>query len=408
MLKYLVEVLELTCLISLALGALWGSQPCRTPVCSGRFLKGLGAGILAALALSIYKHVIGHVSQETVNFVLQSGAFVALLLCVAGLWLARLTGALKLGAVVLAVLLPLYALTPVFGFPYRFVLADQSAFSDEYLFKLAGFLLALLLSLLLLILARLTLKALPERGGRLLITLLLLVVFAAILGECLQYALARRFLPMSKPLFAVVKFSVNEAAVFRYAGIAVALVAAVLLFIQGLRRPQNYKNAAGRRKLLAASLKQRRSALWLAVFTLTALGVLTLGRASLNRGFELSPAEAFTLKDGVISIPLTQVSDHHLHRFAYQASDGTEVRFIIVQKTGSSFGIGLDACEICGSTGYYERDGQVVCMLCDVVMNINTIGYRGGCNPIPFDYSIDAGAIQIAVEALEKESGRFK
>uniref|UniRef100_UPI0025EC3A10 Fe-S-containing protein n=1 Tax=Selenomonas sp. F0473 TaxID=999423 RepID=UPI0025EC3A10 len=72
--------------------------------------------------------------------------------------------------------------------------------------------------------------------------------------------------------------------------------------------------------------------------------------------------------------------------------DGTEVRVIVVQKGGSAFGVGLDACEICGPTGYLERDGQIVCRLCDVVMNKATIGMPGGCNPIPVEYRVAGGA----------------
>ena len=110
-----------------------------------------------------------------------------------------------------------------------------------------------------------------------------------------------------------------------------------------------------------------------------------------------------------------------LHRFAYTTEPGvaTEtgytttggvgVRFIVIKKPGASaYGIGLDACEICGETGYYERDGQVVCKLCDVVMNINTIGFKGGCNPIPFEYSVEDGSIVVDPAELAQFEKTFK
>ena len=34
------------------------------------------------------------------------------------------------------------------------------------------------------------------------------------------------------------------------------------------------------------------------------------------------------------------------------------VRYIGILKGGNSYGVGLDACEICGPTGYYEKDGH--------------------------------------------------
>ena len=62
------------------------------------------------------------------------------------------------------------------------------------------------------------------------------------------------------------------------------------------------------------------------------------------------------------------------------------VRFIVVKKPkGGSYGIGLDACDICGLAGYYERNDEVVCKRCDVVMNKSTIGFKGGCNPVPLN-----------------------
>ena len=85
----------------------------------------------------------------------------------------------------------------------------------------------------------------------------------------------------------------------------------------------------------------------------------------------------------------------------YTTQGGVGVRVIVIKKPGANaYGVGLDACDICGTTGYYERDGQVVCSKCDVVMNINTIGFKGGCNPIVIDYEMKDGYILIPLDAL--------
>ena len=110
----------------------------------------------------------------------------------------------------------------------------------------------------------------------------------------------------------------------------------------------------------------------------------------------------------MIVIPLTDVEDGHLHRFSYIATGGNNVRFIIVKKPkGGSYGVGLDACDICGLAGYYERNDEVVCKRCDVVMNKSTIGFKGGCNPVPFEYEIKDKKIYIDKATLEKEKDRF-
>ncbi|MDR1586883.1 MAG: DUF2318 domain-containing protein, partial [Treponema sp.] len=97
-----------------------------------------------------------------------------------------------------------------------------------------------------------------------------------------------------------------------------------------------------------------------------------------------------------------------LHRFAFIAEGGTEVRFIVVKKNISSYGVGLDACDICGATGYYERKDGIICRLCDVVMNKSTIGFKGGCNPVPLAYSMREGSMIIKTVDLENEKKRFQ
>lgn len=84
------------------------------------------------------------------------------------------------------------------------------------------------------------------------------------------------------------------------------------------------------------------------------------------------------------------------------------MRFIVIQKGGSAYGVGLDACEICGPTGYIEKDGQVICRLCDVMMNKATIGMRGGCNPVPLKYTVENGQLYVMQNELEQERKRFQ
>ena len=124
---------------------------------------------------------------------------------------------------------------------------------------------------------------------------------------------------------------------------------------------------------------------------------------------EIQP-EPYDMEDGIISIALDKVSDGHLHKFSYVTPKKYDVRFLVVKKpAGTAYGVGLDACDICGIAGYYERgNDEVVCRRCDVVMNKNTIGFKGGCNPVPFEYEIRGGKIYIDVKELEQHETRFK
>ncbi|MBQ1376021.1 MAG: DUF2318 domain-containing protein, partial [Clostridia bacterium] len=44
----------------------------------------------------------------------------------------------------------------------------------------------------------------------------------------------------------------------------------------------------------------------------------------------------------------------------------------------------------------------------DVVMNINTIGFKGGCNPIPVSYSVENGYIVLPTAELTEHEAEFK
>ena len=123
---------------------------------------------------------------------------------------------------------------------------------------------------------------------------------------------------------------------------------------------------------------------------------------------ELVPAIPVAAENGFVSVPIADVQDGHLHRYSYRTQNSTTVRFIIIRKGGNAYGVGLDACEICGPTGYIEREDQVVCKLCDVVMNKATIGLPGGCNPIPLEYKVENGGVRISEENLEKAKKHFR
>ena len=41
-------------------------------------------------------------------------------------------------------------------------------------------------------------------------------------------------------------------------------------------------------------------------------------------------------------------------------------------------------------------------------MNINTIGFKGGCNPIPLEYSVSGGSIIIPMSAVLAGEREFK
>lgn len=111
--------------------------------------------------------------------------------------------------------------------------------------------------------------------------------------------------------------------------------------------------------------------------------------------------------DGLIKLKTGKLKDKKLHRFSYEIS-GKKIRFLIIYKGSGVFGVGFDACEICGSDGYYEKDDNVVCKACGSAINKATVGFPGGCNPIPLNHSITKGYLEIPVAGLKKGFKHFE
>ena len=218
---------------------------------------------------------------------------------------------------------------------------------------------------------------------------------------------AKRWIAIPKDAWNVMSWFINHEAVFTIAaGLALCAVV-VLTWLASRSIPTVGANPAEGR------LGRARSRLYKSMAGTAALGYLcgalliTVGVAYGSQEIELSPPESFSVVDDQVSVNLADISDGHLHRYEYTTSGGVKVRFIVIQKSGSSFGVGLDACEICGPSGYYEKDGKVICKLCEVAMNIATIGFKGGCNPIPIEYKVSNGTLTVPIFALEASASIF-
>lgn len=223
----------------------------------------------------------------------------------------------------------------------------------------------------------------------------------------LRTMLARGMLPRGRFLVALAIGSAEREAWFLHFFSAAAAIVALIVFMRSRRIfPAGTENPAEARKLRAAARNRRRWCLaaWLAL----AASVSSVAAAAFGgRADELKPPETVTAADGEIALSVEKVGDGGLHRFRYVAPGGVETRFIVIRKNPSSFGVGLDACAICGPTGYFERDGQVICGLCDVVMNKSSIGFPGGCNPVPLAHRTADGVLTVKAGDLEKEAWRF-
>ena len=201
---------------------------------------------------------------------------------------------------------------------------------------------------------------------------------------------------------------INNSGMLIFVIFAAILILPITLFSQPKPARLPEYNPAEYRKILANAIHKRRwgAGVIIALFVMTTSS--TAGSYVANKQAEIVPAVPVQAVQGSVDVDLETIKDGHLHRFVYHASTGENVRYIVILKGGSAYGVGLDACEICGATGYYERDNQVICKLCDVQMNKATIGTKGGCNPIPIEYRIEEGKLKVPQSELEKNAKIFK
>ena len=299
-----------------------------------------------------------------------------------------------------------------FGFPYFFstdgiVLMGASLFDTDSLLRLAGFVLGTALVVVVSWGYVVSAARVPwyVRSG------ITTAVFGAIIvpqAILLYQQLANwGYVPRSSLVFTWVLWIQNHQAATQIALAALISLPGIVALWTHPSVPAD-ANPAQKRIRKADQISRREfmglSVLGSAVF----LATLTVGKRMADFVPELSALEPATVKGDKVAVSRSLVDDGHLHRFAFQASDATEVRFLAIKKNDVAYGTGLDACEICGPSGYYEDKGKVICRECGVMMNIQTIGFPGGCNPIPIAYEVVGSEILFSAAELESHAAVFR
>ena len=298
----------------------------------------------------------------------------------------------------------------------EFIYFGEAGISTNAMLRALGFTLGIIICLLLTLSAYEVHKSLRNDKEKYFSLSASILIFIFEYGAAAVTALQRlKILKTSQAIFNISVFDVmiwrgaNPNA-FLYAQLILALIMLVFVIKTHIKPLGEFANRALLRKEKARLRDCRRWSWSLCVFGLIAIFiVVVLHYYDTKPPAEVQP-EPYEINNGIISIELTKVSDGHLHKFSYVTPNKFDVRFLVVKKpAGTAYGVGLDACDICGIAGYYERgDDEVICRRCDVVMNKNTIGFKGGCNPVPFDYEIKDGKIFIDVKELEQHETRFK
>ena len=314
-----------------------------------------------------------------------------------------------------------YKVPDVVNYPFNFGISTENIISTDFAYRIIGWLGGIAVVVIACVAVSKAYLALDQkRLGAATAAIVGLVCFVQTISLC-QIFIARRFIKRGDGLydimFPLTTWFSNNVVLITVVMAAIAIVLAIVVIVLSLQDKEPYSNPAQHRKNRARWRNRRRWAICAIACLVLSIVTVTVVKDYNNQGPVIVESEDVEISDGYMRIPLDQVDDGHLHRFTYETEAGIQitpetgqpyttqggvgVRVIAIKKPGANaYGVGLDACDICGTTGYYERDGQVVCSKCDVVMNINTIGFKGGCNPIVIDYEMKDGYILIPTQAL--------
>jgi FTR1 family protein len=237
-------------------------------------------------------------------------------------------------------------------------------------------------------------------------TVILMVVVVQLTITGLHELSESQILPASSREMAIVGPVVKND-IFFFVTI-LALAAAMMLLEWRKRRAPRTEGLAGA-ALRKAQWSARRERTWMVASCAASCVFILLITAEFvyaRQAAELSPAQLVTLQNGAVRIPVASVSDGALHRFEVE-DDGVGVGFIVMEKPDKTLAVALNACEICGTQGYYQKGGEIICRNCGSAIVPATIGIRGGCNPIPLQSRVEGDTLVIDRAALDPAERTF-
>jgi uncharacterized membrane protein len=374
---------------------------------------GLAAGLLAAVTLAVLRRQTGWVVREfyDLGVLWPLGLSLIIFIIFYPTPQARLVTdsprTLYVGSAVIACLTAL-SLPNLLLYPLDFGVGLDSFFNLDYLKRLRGYAFGLVLLGFLGLTMLSQARRVPQNILKVFLLAGFIVLLSFILLKTAQIMTVRGMLPRSRQLTRVVIFFLNHENIFLFGQI---FIWGILSLVQMIRsyaaKPAGANPAHIRRSKANLRLQSRLGKAVLISLIAVFLSITSL-RAYQNRGPDIADPQEVSGKDGIIELDLKVIGDGQLHRHQYKTKSGTPVRFIVIRKSDTAYGVGLDACDICGQSGYYQRGDQVICKLCDVVMNKVTIGFPGGCNPVPLDFLIKDGKLLVETQNLENEKGRFQ
>lgn len=373
-------------------------------------LIGFAAGIVSAILRSI-PHLLNR-SNLTFYSVIPVILSMLLILILMGLRnriaSRRYENLMTVGTMLYVISSHFYYLPSILLQMTSFAYYGESVVSTAVLFRVLGFVFAILLMVLSAVMVHVAAVKMSGRSVGAVAALSLLVMSVTQVNVVVQRLYFLRVIPKNRAVFQTIAFVSNHANLFYFLMMAGLAFLPILLMLKNVKLNGSFENRAQLRKAKYLMRHKRRIAGVLLAVLMCNIASLTFVKSYAHREIPLSPPEPYEIIDGAVQLPLELFEDGLLHRYEYRSANGVIMRFIVIKKAEGSYGVCLDACEICGPSGYFMRENDVICKLCDVVMNKGTIGFKGGCNPIPIEYKVHDKKIKIMLDTLDRVDSIFK
>ena len=413
MLKIFIKVMEAGVGFSLIMGLALGYLSTENFKNKYKIIFGtVFVGTLAAIISSVIREIPNFVNRSSLSFWSMVPLVIALIGIIVFYFLKEKSSIYKN---IFVCFLSLYIIASFFYYMpaifvqlNNFVYYGESAVSTMVLYRIIGYVFAIVLMILSSIAIFKIIRRVDKTYRDRILMISFLIWGINQIFIVLQRLYAVGFLPRNAKLFSSIAWVINHAHYIGFGLMIFSIILPIILYSNNMKVKETFKNPAELRKKKYHMRCNRNLAKFFLILIVINVFSLTYLRAYSGRDIALSEPEEYVIENDMIVVPLSELEDMKLHRYQYTASDGVHMRFFLIKKSQGSYGVVLDACEICGPSGYYERDNDVICKLCDVIMNRGTIGFKGGCNPIPIPYIVHDEKIKISTQDLDANSFVFK
>ncbi|MGC2696992.1 MAG: Fe-S-containing protein [Candidatus Angelobacter sp.] len=242
-------------------------------------------------------------------------------------------------------------------------------------------------------------------------TVILFFVAAQLLISGMHELSETGFLPNSKREMAVIGPIVRNDFFFPVS--MLALVAMMVLLEYRRRKPEvaaaanKAANKAEERKQEWTSRRERR---WAVIVCITAfIFITTITAEVIYAEGPPPPSQATAISFNANGKAVISTKDLQQGDLQFYSADvnGAKVRFLLYRKPDNKVAAVFDACQICGSVGFYKGTTGLICKNCAAPVNPQSVGQSGGCNPIPVQPPQEGDSVVISKADLAKQAGQF-